>query len=367
MIHSFFPEKDSTIYEYMPDKNTGLDEILELQKQKYASRTASIGPEAPKDYESRILIKFKTSEISSFLTDNNINIDSASFVLNLYVASQYEVPYEYTIEAYPVSGAWTTGTGRYDGSEITDGVTWASINGLTASLWDTGSVGKYWYNVNEGGGNWYTSPIASASFTQESEGDLQLTVTQHVKDWVNNTIPNHGFILKIESSSYILPSFPTANLAYYSNNTTTVYSPQLQIFWNTGSYSSSLSTMTFRDNPVVYLSNLKSEYKQNTKNRIYIGTRPKYPRPTFTQTNVYATTKVLPSSSYYRIVDAHTLEPIIDYNDYTKISADNSGSYFDFWTSPFYPERWYKFEFKIAYNDSTEYYVGNEYIFKVID
>lgn len=134
MIHSFFPEKDSTIYEYMPNKNTGLDEILELQKQKYASRTASIGPEAPRDYESRILIKFKTSEISSFLTDNNINIDSASFVLNLYVASQYEVPYEYTIEAYPVSGAWTNGTGRYDGPEVPDGVTWASINGLTASL-----------------------------------------------------------------------------------------------------------------------------------------------------------------------------------------------------------------------------------------
>ena len=41
MIHAFFPEKDSTIYEISPNANTGLDEILELQKRNYAINSAS--------------------------------------------------------------------------------------------------------------------------------------------------------------------------------------------------------------------------------------------------------------------------------------------------------------------------------------
>ena len=367
MIHAFFPEKDSTIYEIAPNANTGLDEILELQKRLYVIDSAS--KSYPYQYESRILIKFKNSEISSFISSNNVDINNCKFLLNLYSAAQTEVPYEYTIEAYMASGSWTNGTGRRYGQQITDGVTWNSINGATASYWSTDVVdtGKFWYNVHTGGGNWYTASYSTASFTFDDKADLQIDVTNQIKNWYNGTIVNDGFILKFESSSFIKPSFPNTNLSYYSNNTKTVYSPQLHLYWNTGSYSCSLGEYTFRDEPVMYIKNFKSEYKENLKHRIYLGTRPKYPRPTFTQTNEYAVNKVLPSGSYYQVLDGHTMDIIVPYSDYTKISADASGSYFDFWTSPLYPERWYKFEFKVIYSDSTEYYTSNDYIFKVID
>jgi len=369
MIHAFFPEKDSTIYEIMPNRNTGLDEILELQKQPYNISTGSVSQF--QYYESRILMKFNNNDINSFISANSININECQFLLNLYVAGQSELPFDYTIQALPISGTWTNGTGRRYGQQITDGVTWNSLNGTTASLWSTASAdtGKFWYNNNSGGGNWYNLYASgSASFNYESRADLQIDVTNIVKNWYNNDILNDGLILKFESSSYINSSFPNTNISYYSSNTKTVFSPQLHLLWNTGSYSGiTFSSMTFRDNPIVYIQNLKSEFKENQKHRIYLSTRPKYPRPTFTQTNEFATAKILPQTSYYQILDAHTLDEIVPYSDYTKISGDASGSYFDFWTSPLYPERWYKFEFKVVYNDSTEYYSGNEFTFKVID
>jgi hypothetical protein len=367
MIHAFFPEKDSTIYEIAPNANTGLDEILELQKRLYTIDSAS--KVYPYNYESRILIKFKNSEIASFISSNNVNINDCKFLLNLYSAAQTEVPYEYVVQAYMVSGSWTNGTGRRYGQQITDGVTWNSATGASASYWSTASAdtGKFWYNVQEGGGNWYTTTYSTASFLFDDNADLQLDVTDQIKSWYNGSRPNDGFIIKFESSSFIQPSFPNTNLSYYSSNTKTVFSPQLHLCWNTGSYNTAMGEYVFRNEPVIYIKNFRSEYKENQKHRVYLGTRPKFPRPTFTQTNEYAVSRALPSASYYQLIDAHTMDTIIPYSEYTKISADASGSYFDFWTSPFYPERWYKFEFKAIYSDSTEYYTSNDYIFKVID
>lgn len=368
MIHAFFPEKDSTIYEIAPDRNSGLDEILELQKYPYITKSGSLS--ITKYYESRIFLKFKTSELNSFIISNNIDINNCQFLLNLYIAAQSELPFEYIVEARPASGSWTNGTGRRYTQQISNGVTWKSLNGSTNSLWSTASVdtGKFWYGVSEGGGNWYDVSYSTASFDYESKEDLQIDVTNQIKNWYNGSMINDGFILKFESSSFSQDSFPNTNISYFGANTKTIYSPQLHILWNTGSYNSgSLSVMTLKEQPVVYVKNFKAEYKQDQKHRIYLGTRPRYPRPTFTQNNEYAVNKILPKNSYYQILDGHSMSVVVPFSEYTKISGDSEGNYFDFWTSPLYPERWYKFEFKVEYSDSIEYYTSDEYTFKVID
>lgn len=362
MITAFFSTQDATIYESFPRYNTGLDQLLELQKSKKDTNfTASY-------YESRILLKFDVKNIKSFLTSNNINIDSASFTLKLYTATESELPFDYTIEIKSTSGSWKNGSGRYYGQEISDGVTWDSITGVSSAVWDTTTPNKYYFTEVSGGGNWYTdvTSYTASVFNYGDDSDLVVNVTPLIKDWINNVRVNDGFLIKFESSSFLQPSFSNTTISYYSTNTNTVYAPQLQMSWDTGSYSSSLAVMTFRDNPILYITNLKAEYLENTKYRIYLGTRPKYPRPTFTQTNQFASTKILPQTSYYQIVDAYTLETIVPYSEYTKISGDNTGSYFDFWTTLMYPERFYKFEFKIQYTDTTEYYNSNDFIFKVI-
>ena len=360
MVTTFFSTQDATIYESFPRFNTGLDQILQLQKFKRVENFTS------SYLESRILMKFDTNEINTFLLDNNINIDSASFTLKVFTAAESELPFNYTVEIKSASGSWQNGSGRYYGQEISDGVTWDSINGVSSSVWDTSTADKSYFSEVSGGGNWYTSSFTSSVFNYKDKSDLAVNVTPIIKNWINNTIVNDGFLIKFESSSFLQESFPATNITYYSSNTNTVYGPQLQLSWDTGSYSSSLAAMTFRDNPILYITNLKAEYLENTKHRIYLGTRPKYPRPTFTQTNQFASTKILPQTSYYQIVDAYTMEIVVPYSNYTKISGDNTGSYFDFWTTLLYPERFYKFEFKVQYTDTTEYYNSNDFIFKVI-
>jgi hypothetical protein len=69
-----FPEKDTTLYSH-PDRinmNTGQDEILEIVKEK--------GSSDERYYPSRILIKFKSEEITSTILDK---IGSSVFIMEL--------------------------------------------------------------------------------------------------------------------------------------------------------------------------------------------------------------------------------------------------------------------------------------------
>ena len=115
----------------------------------------------------------------------------------------------------------------------------------------------------------------------------------------------------------------------------------------------------------MYVRSFRGEYLTNTKARILIGTRPKYPRPAFTQNSTFAVQKALPKESYYQIKDAHNNNIIIPYNNATKINTNPSGSYFDFYTTMLYPERYYKFEVKAIFDGITEYFNANEFIFKI--
>ena len=75
--YSIFPEKDTTLYSH-PNRiglNTGHDEILEIAKEK--------GNSDARYYPSRVLIKFKTSEIQDVLT-NKITTTVWSSSLELF-------------------------------------------------------------------------------------------------------------------------------------------------------------------------------------------------------------------------------------------------------------------------------------------
>jgi hypothetical protein len=56
MIYTIYAQKDATIYERTESLNTGTDQILEL-KHEY--------PDNSNIYNSRILIKFDTTDIES--------------------------------------------------------------------------------------------------------------------------------------------------------------------------------------------------------------------------------------------------------------------------------------------------------------
>ena len=70
MNYFIFPDIDTTLYQATGSGNSGLDEILEIQK--------TMSTYGGNIKVSRILMKFDLSEISVYIVDGNINIGPAA-------------------------------------------------------------------------------------------------------------------------------------------------------------------------------------------------------------------------------------------------------------------------------------------------
>lgn len=363
--------QDATIYESDPYRNSGLDEVLELRKDS-AALNGSIR-------ESRILMKFDLAGLSSILSNNSLSVNNISASLKLYTVQESELPSTYTIEAKALAAGWENGTGyslfpvgSIPSTYGTDGVTWVSTGGSGSGAWEdiviTGTTSSYNRTDLPGGGVWYTSSIASQSFTYKSTDAVNIDVTNIVKNWYNNVYSNNGLLISFKHDNLTGSNVPNTNIQFYSAETHTVYQPQLYISW-TGSMvydTGSLSVLTYSDSPVIYQINPKAELRADSKIRVMLGTRSKYPRPSFTQNTTFATLKLLPSASYYQIVDAHSNDIIIPYSEFTKLNTNSEGSYFDFYTTMMYPERYYRFEIKSNLSGMDTYFSSDAFLFKIV-
>ncbi len=131
MNRIYYAEKDTTIYEKHKERNTGIDEILELTK--IASESRFDGIIQANTYNSRILIDFG-SEVTSIGTSitngeipslSNSNSLSASVFLKLHAADATDLLQSYSIKAFPISESWDNGEGYYgDTPETKIGSSW---------------------------------------------------------------------------------------------------------------------------------------------------------------------------------------------------------------------------------------------------
>jgi hypothetical protein len=359
MIHQIFSVQDATIYEdtLLREMNTGLDTGLEINK---------VVSTAGSNHVTRPLLKFDLSELSASIVSGEITNPRCYLMLSALEGT--EIPINYNLYVYPVSGSWAMGSGRRFNEPITtNGVSWKWRN--NTELWATGSysgnsTGSY--ALNEGGGNWYTGSgyEASQSFNYSSP-DTRIDVTDIVNKWLDGTIPNDGFVVK-RSDSDETNKDEMGSLTFFSQESNTMYIPKLQIGWNNSSFiTGSLLPLT-AENKVVYTKGLKKHIKTNSKIKIRIAGRPKYPQRTFATSSAYRDTQYLPETTYYAIKDTVTEDVIIPFDDnYTKVSCDESGNYFDFWTTGFLPERYYKFIFKMV-DGAYEEYIDGGFYFKVV-
>lgn len=368
MIWSVPVLQDTTIYEFDPYRNTGLDPILELYKKGDIS-TSDLN-------ESRILIQFDLNTLPEILSENNVTINDVVANLNLYAVLESELPTQYSLEAKALAAPWSNGIGyKFYPSSIStmtleNGATWVDANGSGSLQWaDVSTPGTTFNYSNEpGGGAWYTSSITSQSFRFKSADSVNIDVTNVVKSWYNGEFDNNGLLISFKYSEISSSNYPNTILQFYSAETHTVYEPQLYIQWSgSQSYSTgSYTVASINDNPIVFTKSFKAEQLQNTKIRIQLGTRAKFPRKSFTQNSVFSTLKALPKNSFYQVKDAHTNQILIPYSDFTRINTVNDLSYFDMYTTMLYPERFYKFEIKVEFDGISEYYHGDDFIFKVI-
>jgi hypothetical protein len=317
-MHKFYTSSfDASIYLQQPDQNAGRDEILEVGKLYYGTI---------KDIY-RTLIKFDVS-----------NLETGSgwkAYLNLKAANSEELPLEYTIYANALSSSWNMGTGTKFDNISTDGVSWKYRDGINKWVgYDTtGGTAVYTSNTtgsaNAEGGVWYLSGSASQSFNYESD-DVRMDVTNLVSQWISGSVSNNGMVIH-HSLAAESDDLDYGVLKFFSKETNTIYQPKLEIVWDDSSISTgSLAPVTgsAEDGYKVVVTNLKTQYEANTKIKVRVKGRDKYPLKTFGTTFSYDQSKYLPTTTYYQLEDYITKEIIFPFGNYTKVSCDSTSNYF---------------------------------------
>ena len=363
-VYKLFPEKDATLYSEYPAMNTGIDEILEATTAKTLDGIPVC---------SRFLVKFTQADILNII--NSKSTGSLAIYLKTYVAKVEGLSQDTLIYCYPVSGSWSNGTGKYlDSPAIENGVSWEFRTTSGSNIWDTvfagGDATGSWSGSNIGGGNWYVDPTyaQSASFQYRSDFDLNYDVTNTVLAWYSGSIINDGFIIKQEDLAEFNLNRLT-QLKYFSVDTNTIYPPELQFKWNDYSFNTGSVSQSILENPqmVVSISNNIGTYEPEAVQRFRLNCRPQYPPRVFNTSSFYTTNYYLPTSSFWSLIDLDTNEVVIDFDSsYTRISADNTGSYFDLYMNGLEPERYYKLLIKSDFSNGESVEMDNNLIFKVV-
>lgn len=120
--------------------------------------------------------------------------------------------------------------------------------------------------------------------------------------------------------------------------------------------------------PFTVVLRVPEKVKTNEIIKIKIFGREQFPIKNFQRTpqfSQFTTPLYLPLSSYYAIKDNETEETILDFDRYTQISCDPSGSYFLLDTSGLPQERYFKVLIKLS-DATTTYIIDNNDIFKVV-
>ena len=366
MILRFYPTKDATIYERYPERNTGLDAILEISKVVVATGSALSG-----SYNSRILLNFDYTAISSSIVSLGYNPNQFSYGLKLYVAEANEIPMDYTLYAYPVSQSWEMGIGRYGNSpETKAGVSWYYRNTADdiSTSWATGSFGPTStgsWSSTKGGGTWFTSSVASQSFSYITS-DIDMDITSIVRGIQSGSYTFNGVIIKKsdtdESNTNIFNS-----LKFFSKDTHTVYLPVIEARLDDSVSAGTLSAINVDDDINIVASNLKSTYAENSTPKIRISAGYRYPTPVFQTSSLFLTSYRLPSGSQYAIYSAHGDDVIVGFSDYTRLSDDATSNYVKLHLDSFQPERYYRMLIRVPNSGSTSTYqvYDQKWIFKV--
>jgi len=214
----------------------------------------------------RTVIKFDLNDISQSVASNST--PSSSFYLNLKVCDEVELPINYTIYAFAISQSWTMGTGYLSDGGSADGVSWKTRDGLLNWVNTTASIHSAILLTDsssiDGGGTWYSSSICSQSFNYTTS-DIKMDVTPIVNSWLNGSIPNQGIIL-ISSAEIGSDGF---SISYFSEDTNTIYSPFLDMGWNSFVFITGSNTTSS-----VSISNITQSISGITTTGSYFITSP---------------------------------------------------------------------------------------------
>ncbi len=376
-VYKLFPYKDTTLYSFYPNMNTGIDPITTISNLNIA---VDSNPQV-----ARFMTEFVQSEIEDVI-DNKVIDAQWDVDFKSFIATAQGVVESTDIAVYPISQYWYNGTGTYlDVPQTTDGATWYSPYFKGSIAWSASGTDSYGNTVTSsydpnyvgsGGGAWLlesgsTSFKVTQSFDTRSTKDLSVNAKEVVSRWYSGSMDNNGFIVKWENAVEFNQNIQIQPvMQFYSVDTNTIYPPQLEFKWKdfvnclTGSATSSIVSTT---NIVSSLAENPGVFTPQSINRFRFNVADKYPPRVWTTASQFTGTNYLPTASYYSIKDLDTNEIVIDYDTtYTQLSSDADGNYFDVYMNGLEPERYYKILIKTTINSSTMV-LDDNYYFKVVN
>ena len=335
--------QDTSIYQRYPDNNAGLDEIIEIGKVKrtldadalYASSSA------------RALIQFDLSTVTAHPT-------TSLYFLNLYLAHATNVNRYQTLEVYPISRSWVEGSGYFyqDVKNAQDGATWRQA-----------APSKSWIIS---GSDYVTTPSASYTLSSTPISDVKINVTNivsQIRDNVNAFAWN-GFLIKFPDANET-SSLNSGNIRFFSSNTHTIFAPKLEVVWDSQEFNTgSLKPIPSDGKVTIVPKNIKQAYTKGEVDKIHFIVRDPYPDKRFDATQRYKNVYYLPETSYYRITDAVSGIVLYDFDQYSAINSDTSGSYMILDTNGLEVERYYDIDIKVV-KDNLVFFPEFKYTFKI--
>jgi hypothetical protein len=335
-------EQDATIYQGLPEFNTGLDEILEVGKLLEIVDRSSVLLESP----IRFLVDFDINEETSYPPE-------AQYFLNFYIADAKNVNRYQKLEICPVTTEWIEGSG-YRYQDV--------INAKDGASWEFASKDVEWQTP---GGDFSTDTTSSYEFRDIPIIDVRIDVTDLIAPVIEgtNTTPWNGLIVKFPNADE-QDQLNIGNIKFFSGNTHTIFEPRLEIVWDDQEFLTG-SLKPIRDSNIrIVPRNLKQAYTRGEKKKIYLVVRDPYPDKRFDAVQRYKNTYYLPSGSFYRITDEVSGIKIHDFDQFSAISCDPTGSYIMLDTTGLDVERYYKLELKVT-TDELVIFPEFNYSFKV--
>lgn len=331
--------EDCSIYQSYPTANTGLDEILEVGKtvkwvewnDTYASSSA------------RFLVNFDIATIEQY--------PSASYFLNLKLAHAKEVNRYQRLNVYLVNQAWVEGSGYFyqDVRNNMDGASWVMATANT--------------NWSASGSGYITTESSSVVLTEVPITDVKIDVTSLLKSSIDVSLPWYGLLIKFDDASEA-DARNVGNIKFFSSNTHTVFSPKIEISQVDQVFQTGSLKPIPNSSVTISPKNLKASYTAGEVDKIYLAVRDKYPDKKFDAIQRYKSIYYLPSESYFRVTDVTSGVKLYDYDAYSAINCDVSGSYLVLDTSGFELNRYYEITLKVK-KDNLVFFPEFSYMFKV--
>lgn len=332
--------QDASLYQRFDTRNTGLDEILEVGKHirdldsnsQYASGSV------------RSIIDFP-------LTSGSYPA-SSKYYLNLYIANAENVKRYQDLHVYLVSSSWVEGSGYFyqDTVNAEDGTTWLAANANVS-----------WSNA---GGDYITNTSASYEFSDVPITDVRIDVSSLLNPVLSGSQEMHGFMIKLPDVDE-QDTTNKANIKFFSGNTHTVFEPRLEIIYPSQTFSTGSLKPVQNSNIKIIPKNLKENYTRGEVDKIYLNVRDRFPSKDFYDaTGRFKNKYYLPSESYYRIVDEVSNVKIADFDSYSAIDCDPTGSYITLDTTGLDIDRYYTIDLKIN-KGNLVFYPEFDYTFKV--